>query len=664
MRVEPPATGRTVWTEHGFWRMSPGGRSLVHADGAPALLVADTAWALPWRATEEQVRTYAADRSGKGFNAALVMTVQPDMGVTGPRDRTADEGFGVAFDDLPEGRLERLDPAYFRYLDRLVAILVEHGIAPVLQPVFHGFGWKGKGTAGRVVPPQDYARYCRYLVARYGARPAVYPVGADGAGTEPQIAAGGAEVEAWDAYRQPTGIHYRPHAVNRASQDADWLDFQWCQTGHTGEHGPERVADMWRNEPGSRRRQRGADLPRLRGGRRTVADLRRSGPAAPLPCDRSPDRCGDRRGRARAPDRPGSGRVRSAAGPPALRRRGPGLASPRGGGGGPMRAAFVPGPGRIEVGDFPVPVARVAGELVVRMERASICGSDVHAVFHGFHNTERLWMPGYPGHEGVGVVVESRSARFPAGVRVLTVPLGDLGGCFAEYQLLDDDHVVPLPPDGDPARLLMAQQYGTTLYSMRMFTPLPGTATAAIIGAGSAGLFFLQQAVRLGFEHVVVSDLDERRLAVACRLGAGTLVHAPEESLVDAVMDVTGGAGADLVVEAAGYDALRADAVAAVAVRGTVGFFGFPERYGMAQFPMFEAFRKLVRIQWAGGAQSEPGLVAFRDALRDIHEGRIEVDYCLDPVHTLDDLPRALQIAREQGNGAVKLSIDLVEEDG
>jgi hypothetical protein len=119
----------------------------------------------------------------------------------------------------------------------------------VLQPVFHGFGWKGLGVAGPVVPPDEYARYCRYLVARYGARPAIYLVGADGAGTEPQIEAGGREVHAWDAYGQPTGIHYRPHARGDAHQSADWLDFQWCQTGHQGDHVPDRVANLWRNQP-------------------------------------------------------------------------------------------------------------------------------------------------------------------------------------------------------------------------------------------------------------------------------------------------------------------------------------------------------------------------------------------------------------------------------
>ena len=232
---------------HGFWRMSPGGRNLVHADGRPAVLAADTPWALPWRATEEQCRVYAADRQAKGFNAALLMSVQPDMHARGPRDRSADEGFDVGFEDLQDGHLNELNPAYFQTMDRLLAILVEHEIVPVLQPVFMGFGWKGLSVAGPLVPPAEYARYCRYLVARYGARPAIYLVGGDGSGYEPQVPAGGEEVERWDAYAQPAGIHYRPHADNRAYQDADWLDFQWCQTGHSGEHMPERVTDMWRN---------------------------------------------------------------------------------------------------------------------------------------------------------------------------------------------------------------------------------------------------------------------------------------------------------------------------------------------------------------------------------------------------------------------------------
>src|SRR3954452_22727101 len=76
--------------DHGFWRMSPRGRSLVHADGTPAILAADTAWGLPWRATVEDAREYAADRQAKGFNAVFLMSVQPDMRARGPRERTLD----------------------------------------------------------------------------------------------------------------------------------------------------------------------------------------------------------------------------------------------------------------------------------------------------------------------------------------------------------------------------------------------------------------------------------------------------------------------------------------------------------------------------------------------------------------------------------------------
>lgn len=243
----------THFDRHGFWQIPPGGRNLVHPDGTARLICADTPWALPWRATPENALVYALDRQQKGFNAALLMTVQPDMKAEGPRSRTEDLGFDVGFEDLAQGKLTRLNPDYFEKLDQLISILVSHGIAPVYQPVFHGYGWKGREVAGNVVSQEDYARYCRYLVARYGARPAIWLIGGDGPATDPRILEkldlAGQTIRLWDAYRQPIGLHYSPHALNRSHQDKDWLDFQWCQTGHNGEHVPERVADMWRNLP-------------------------------------------------------------------------------------------------------------------------------------------------------------------------------------------------------------------------------------------------------------------------------------------------------------------------------------------------------------------------------------------------------------------------------
>jgi len=242
-------SGEGPWARRGLLGMSPGKRNAVYSNGEACMLVADTAWGLPWRATLEQCETYARDRSGKGFNAALLMTVQPDMDARGPQDREAFEGFGVGFTDLSRGELKLMAPRYFRYFDKLVELLLQHGIIPVYQPVFHGFGWKGLRVAGRVLSAEDSARYCRFLVARYGDRPAIYLIGGDGFGYDKGVRPGGQEVEAWDCYAQPAGIHYSPHASDKAYQSDAWLDFQWCQTGHAGEHRPEKVAAMWLNKP-------------------------------------------------------------------------------------------------------------------------------------------------------------------------------------------------------------------------------------------------------------------------------------------------------------------------------------------------------------------------------------------------------------------------------
>lgn len=257
-------TGQNPLLRHGLLGMSPVGRNVVHEDGTPFLVVADTPWALPFRGTEETVKTYAANRSERGFNAALLMVAQPDMRAEGPRDRTQRGSFGVAFEDLSQGSLNQIDIGYFQQFDSLHQILIEHGIVPVYSPVFQGFGWKGLGALGSRANPDEYVRFVRYLLARYGASPALWLASADATGRQPVVEPTGEFLEEWDAYGQPTGIHYSPfddrkanwsddpvHGFhyNRVHQDKDWLDFQWAQTGHGGEHKPEKVAAMHENKP-------------------------------------------------------------------------------------------------------------------------------------------------------------------------------------------------------------------------------------------------------------------------------------------------------------------------------------------------------------------------------------------------------------------------------
>lgn len=260
-----PYTGNNELVKKGLLKMSKGKRNVEFSNGESFFMIADTPWGLPWRGTPETVTLYAKKRQDRGYNAALLMSLQPDRDAVGPRSRTELQGFDVAFEDLKDGHINQLNPAYFMRFDTLRNILLDHGIVPVFQPVFHGFGWKGLNVLGWDVDPAEYARYCRYLVARYGAGHAMYLVSGDSDGRDKGVEEGGMEIEKWDAYGQPSGFHYSPYCEvvpdwwnrpypfiphgNKIHQDKEWLDFQWCQTGHAGEHQPWKVEKMHRNLP-------------------------------------------------------------------------------------------------------------------------------------------------------------------------------------------------------------------------------------------------------------------------------------------------------------------------------------------------------------------------------------------------------------------------------
>lgn len=329
-----------------------------------------------------------------------------------------------------------------------------------------------------------------------------------------------------------------------------------------------------------------------------------------------------------------------------------------------MRAAQVTGPGQFEVVEVDEPVPG-EGQILVRMRSASICGSDLHRVFAKGGPDVYPLDPGKPGHEGIGEVVSSRSAKHAAGETVLTVPVAGAGAAYAELQLVGEDFAITLAPDTDLDRALMAQQLGTVIYGWHRYWPTAlGSATApraglkaGVIGAGSAGLFALQLARLAGFAEVLISDLEPSRLAVAAKLGAAATVLAPDESFVDAARDLTGGAGLDLVIDATGFDACRADCIEAVRYHGRVGYFGLPEQLGLVPFPFGAAFRKGCTIEMAGVAQLEPGLTSFREALDLIANRRIDVDSMIEERYPLERFAEAMEAAR--AHVAPKVSVDL-----
>src|SRR5438552_4186236 len=129
-----------------------------------------------------------------------------------------------------------------------------------------------------------------------------------------------------------------------------------------------------------------------------------------------------------------------------------------------MRAGRLIAAGTMSCEDVPVKQPQ-DGELLVRSTFASICGSDLHTVYPSAPVSRQYPAPpGFPGHEGVGVVEESRSPDFKSGDRVLTVPNYYAGMCFAELQAIPSSYCLRLPETALPDEcLLMAQQLGTVI---------------------------------------------------------------------------------------------------------------------------------------------------------------------------------------------------------
>lgn len=320
-----------------------------------------------------------------------------------------------------------------------------------------------------------------------------------------------------------------------------------------------------------------------------------------------------------------------------------------------MQAARLIGPGTVVVEDVERPSITGPGQVLVQNLVSTICGSDVHVVFGAPVEADKR--PGYPGHESVGLVAESSAPEHRPGDLLLAVPNLAHAGGFAEYQLLPAELVLPLPAGAAPETAVLAQQLGTTIFAMKRFWPGPGEGTAVVLGAGAVGLFFTRLCRLAGFEQVVVADLHPHRLELALAVGATRTVLADGDAVVEAVQQVEP-AGARLVVEAAGTDVTRRQAIHCVAVDGRIGMFGMPAGAEMT-IPFELLFRRKPTVEFCWDAQAEPGHASFREGWDAIRTGRVDPAPFQPRLWPLADLPTALEAARSAEPGAVKYGVRL-----
>jgi threonine dehydrogenase-like Zn-dependent dehydrogenase len=215
-----------------------------------------------------------------------------------------------------------------------------------------------------------------------------------------------------------------------------------------------------------------------------------------------------------------------------------------------LRAARVVARRKIEFLDIPEPGPLEEGEVQIKLEALSVCGSDIYLEYDAeLPEEDYPFVPGAPMHECAGTVVESRDPDYPEGQRVIVIPR-DVAG-MREQVVQTTDRLIKLPDWGDLTDWVMCQHSGTALFSARRWGN-PMARKIAVIGQGGIGLTFTMIAERQGAQQVVGIDLEEYRCRKAMELGATHTINASNENVIEAATEITGGGLFDVVVDASG----------------------------------------------------------------------------------------------------------------
>jgi threonine dehydrogenase-like Zn-dependent dehydrogenase len=261
-------------------------------------------------------------------------------------------------------------------------------------------------------------------------------------------------------------------------------------------------------------------------------------------------------------------------------------------------------PGAVKVMDRPRPTVG-AHDVLVAIKATGICYTDMSIIKGEYKGRKPVPIPVILGHEGSGTVAETgaEARGFKAGERVAFEALNGCGHCincrngfknmctdwthigitcdgtFAEYLAVPDLMVHKLPDNVSFADAAVLEPLSLVVRSLEHVQPVPGE-SAVVIGPGSVGLLHLQALKASGVDKVIVIGIenDRQRFGIARSLGADVVVYSDKEDPVKAVLDATGGLGADIVIETANHPVVWDYLLDIVAARGRISTFGlYPE---------------------------------------------------------------------------------------
>lgn len=347
------------------------------------------------------------------------------------------------------------------------------------------------------------------------------------------------------------------------------------------------------------------------------------------------------------------------------------------------------GPRQLELRELPLPEIDDDSALL-RVEACGICGSDVEQ----YTGTIPVRYPLVPGHEPLGIVekIGDRAAKrwgVGAGDRVAVeslipcghcrtclagryqacrgrggmfghgyVPLSkppSLWGAYADYMYLDPFSIVhPVRKDVPVGIAVMYNPLGA---GFRWAVEIPRTGpgdTVLVLGPGQRGLASVIAARAAGAETIIVTGLtkDAPKLALAREFGAGATLDVEKEDARDRVRELTGGKGADVVVEVSAYATEPvAEALWYVANGGRIVLAGVKGFKAVPDFVSDLVVVKEVSIFGAFGVTAR----SYESAIRLIESGKVP----LEKMHThdfpLEQAEKAILTLAGEGEGEASI---------
>ncbi len=322
------------------------------------------------------------------------------------------------------------------------------------------------------------------------------------------------------------------------------------------------------------------------------------------------------------------------------------------------------------VTDKPMPVIVDPDDVIVKVQACGICATDLK-MYRGEYSG---CLPVTPGHEFTGEVVQigPKVTQFKIGDRVTVDPNESCGACdqcreahstfcdnmaaygvytdggLAEYAKAHEKGLYHVPGNLQPKVAAFVEPISCAVHGIDQASIRQGD-NVVIIGAGTMGQLLLQMARNTGAAHLIHMDRIDWKLKVSKEYGATDVINTATEDPFARVMAITGGKGADVVIEAVGHPSVLEMAMLLVARGGRIVQFGFPAQGAKAQLEPFAILQREITIT---GSWINP--YTYPRALAMLSSGTVSVDHLITHCLALKDYEMGIHMIETQPEGFMK----------